>query len=98
MRAKSLWILLSVAAVTTSAFAVACGDDSSSNNNPNGTADSGPDGNLANTGDAGCTFAGFVTNLIGTQTTASAIPSTDLGDGCTPSTSQDDFKSLFPAH
>jgi hypothetical protein len=42
-----------------------------------------------------CTFAGYVLDLVKTKTTASALPDTTLGETCTPSTSQDDFKSLF---
>lgn len=71
---------------------------------PTGTSSSGgtsgnpttPDGGgTPDGGDGGCTFAGFVMNLISTQTTSSAVPSTDLGDQCTPSTSQTDFATLF---
>lgn len=92
-RPKSLWLFLSIAATATALMAVACGDDDDNNNNP--TIDAGrADG--SNNGDAGCTFAGYVIDLVNTQTTASAIPTADLGDSCTPATSQDEFKSLFP--
>jgi hypothetical protein len=90
------------------ALVVACGDDDSGASSSSGGVDSGPgvDGSKVDSGsssgnvdsgDAGtqCTFAGFVINLINTDTTASAQPSTDLGDNCTPSTDQADFQSLF---
>lgn len=43
----------------------------------------------------GCTFAGYVIDQIKSKTTAAATPDTTLGESCAPSTSQDDFKSLF---
>lgn len=94
-RPKSLWLFLSIAATATALMAVACGDDDDNNNN-NPTVDGGnPDG--SNNGDAGCTFAGYVIDLINTQTNATATPAGgDLGASCTPATSQDEFKSLFP--
>jgi hypothetical protein len=84
----------------------ACGDDDDVKATTDGGSSSGnpvvPDGSVpdprpdSGPPDAGCTFAGYVINLITTSTTASAVPDTTLGDSCTPSTSQDDFKSLFP--
>lgn len=75
------------------------GTSSGTSGNPEGgtSGSSGSSGSSGTSGnpDGGCTFAGFVTNLITTQTTATAVPSTDLGEKCTDSTSQDDFKSLF---
>ena len=52
-----------------------------------------PDG-----GDGGgpCNFATFVKGLIATDTTGSALPSTDLGQSCTDNNDQAEFKSLFP--
>jgi hypothetical protein len=46
-------------------------------------------------GDAGCTFAGFVLDLIKNDTTATATPSTNLGQSCTDDQKQSDFASLF---
>jgi hypothetical protein len=76
---------------------VGCGDDDSGNNN---NQDSGSDAQATETGpgpgtDAGtdggaCKFNDFVTGLINNSTTATALPSTDLGDKCT------DDQTLFP--
>jgi len=104
MRNKSLWTM-AFAITAGAALVVACGDDDNAGSSggvdagpgvDSGPKDGGSSGNV-DSGDAGtqCTFAGFVINLISTQSTPSAQPSTDLGDNCTPSTSQDDFKSLF---
>ena len=51
----------------------------------------GPDG-----GDAGCTFATYVIGLITNSTTASAKPDPSLGAGCKDTTTQAEFKPLFP--
>jgi len=68
----------------------ACSDDDNNNPPPGGT-DAGADGATPN-GDAGpCDFNTFVTNLITNNTNATALPSTDLGDGCT------DTQTPFPA-
>lgn len=80
------------------ALTVACSDDDSANN-PGTTPGTGNDGGTVDAttgGDAGCTFAGYVIGLIDSQTNATAAPASDLGDSCTPSASQADFKSLFP--
>ena len=54
--------------------------------------DSGGDG-----GDAGpCDFADFVKNLIATQTTATSVPSADLGESCADKQDQAQFAPLFP--
>jgi hypothetical protein len=46
--------------------------------------------------DAGtCTFASYVLGLIQNDTTATAKPDTTLGAGCTPTTTQMAFSSLF---
>ena len=48
-------------------------------------------------GDAGgCNFATFVKGLVANQTTATALPSTDLGQSCTDNHDQAEFRSLFP--
>ncbi len=99
---KTLWAVLTLVTVATASLAVACGDDddnvtpktdagNEATVTPPGPPGPGPDGG----GDAGCTFAGYVIGLINTQTTPMAQPTMDLGDKCTPSTSQDDFKPLF---
>ena len=53
---------------------------------PDGT---GPDGGP-------CDFADFVKNLIATQTTATSVPSTDLGAACTDKADPTQFAPLFP--
>jgi len=46
--------------------------------------------------DGPCNFATFVIGLITNDTTATATPSTDLGQACTDNQNQAEFKSLFP--
>jgi hypothetical protein len=46
-------------------------------------------------GDGGCSFSVFVLGLIANDTTATAIPSKDLGQSCTDDQKQSDFASLF---
>jgi hypothetical protein len=46
-------------------------------------------------GDAKCNFATFVLNLIKNDTTATATPSTNLGQNCTDDMEQIEFASLF---
>ena len=66
----------------------ACGDDDNAATPPP-VADGGPDGNVVPNPDAGdggstpCDFNAFVTGLITNSTTATALPSEDLGDSCT---------------
>jgi hypothetical protein len=100
------WIWISLTLPALACTVVACGDDD--NGGGPGKTDGGTDGQTPGNdggppGDGGrdggpnqCTFAGYVINLINTQTTPSAVPTTDLGDQCTPSTSQADFQTLFP--
>jgi hypothetical protein len=59
--------------------------------------DSGKDGQVGmDTGtDGPCNFATFVLGLIANDTTASAKPSTNLGQSCTDDQKQSDFASLF---
>ena len=91
---KKLTLVVAALAVCGLAALPGCGDDDDGASpgkdgggdvNPNN--EGGGDG-----GDGGgpCTFQGFVTGLINNSTTATALPSTDLGDKCT-----DDGK-LFP--
>jgi hypothetical protein len=105
---RLLWTFLTAGAIASGAVVAACGDDDNGSAPPSNT-DGGRDGSTTPTADGGagtpdtgspdggaCTFAGYVINLINTQTTASAVPTANLGDTCTPSTSQADFASLFP--
>jgi hypothetical protein len=95
-----------MAAITmsTAALAVACGDDDSSSSSSSGGVDAGKDTGPVITPDTGpgpdagtnCTFASFVINLVNTQSNNTALPSADLGEKCTETTSQDEFKPLFP--
>jgi hypothetical protein len=82
--------------VATSATAlglVGCGDDDNGTNNPpdgapptpppvNPPVNPPPPPGPPDGGDGGCNFNDFVINLINTQTTDTAKPSTDLGDNC----------------
>lgn len=78
--------------VAVAALQVGCGDDDDGGNRPDtsapdtGTIDGGGEG-----GEGGaCKFNDFVTGLINNSTTATALPSTDLGEKCT------DDGTLFP--
>lgn len=91
------WTLLGASTIAFGALNVGCGDDDVNG----GAKDAGGDVDINNPdgGDGGgpcASFASYVINLINTQTTASAQPDTTLGAGCPDSTSQDEFKSLFP--
>jgi hypothetical protein len=46
--------------------------------------------------DGPCNFATFVIGLINNDSTASALPSANLGQSCTDDQKQTDFASLFP--
>lgn len=103
---KKLTLLATAAALTGVMAMVGCGDDDPGSAaadagndvivtnpeggpNPNpeaGGGDSGGDG-----GDAGCKFNDFVLGLIKNSTTATALPSADLGDKCV------DDQTPFPA-
>jgi hypothetical protein len=104
----NLACLVTAGALALGSLTVACGDDDSgATDGTDGGASSssssgGPDGS---TGDGGanpdgatgaCTFATYVIGLVGSSTNATALPDTTLGASCAPSTSQDEFKSLFP--
>ena len=56
----------------------------------------GIDGGGDGRADGGCNFATFVKGLVANDTTMTASPSTDLGQGCTDNRSQAEFKPLFP--
>lgn len=96
---KKLWTILLASSVALAGLAVACGDDDNASSSSSGGVNDGGsnDGNPANNDsgnpDGGCTFAGFVKGLLAQP--SNSAPSTDLGDQCTPSTSTDDFQSVF---
>jgi|CZKU01.1.fsa_nt_gi hypothetical protein len=56
----------------------------------------GGKGPATDASDGGCNFATFVKGLIANDTTASALPSTDLGQSCKDNQDQAEFQSLFP--
>ena len=100
-----LWkpTLLALTALSLAGLlAVACGDDSGNGAGPDaGGNEAGPGtdgGNDANpgtdsgndAGDGGCDFNAFVLDLVNNHTTATDLPSTDLGDQCV------DNHTLFP--
>lgn len=91
MVTRKLTVVLAAFALAAGALQVGCGDDDDNHNQPEPGAETG----APETGpgpDAGpCKFNDFVTNLINTQTTATAVPSTDLGETCT------DDQTPFPA-
>lgn len=108
MRSPPLPLLLAGALALATVVACSDGDPdatdvpdggaSSSSSSSSGGVDGGttdgavpPDGSTS-----GCTFASYVIGLVTSSTTATAVPDTTLGAGCTDSTSQDEFKSLFP--
>jgi len=66
---------------------------------PDGSSPPGNDGGkgpATDASDGGCNFATFVKGLIANDTTASALPSTDLGQSCKDNQDQTEFQSLFP--
>lgn len=91
MRNKKLMFACLALSVAGAAFQVGCGDDDSNPNNADtGTPDTGTtDGGTE--GGGPCKFNDFVLGLINNSTTATALPSTDLGDTCT------DDQTPFPA-
>jgi hypothetical protein len=58
-----------------------------------GTASRAPDS--GDGGEAGCNFATFVKGLISNDTTATALPSSNLGQGCQDDQNQAEFQPLF---
>ena len=97
---RSKWALLLVTTIACGALSAACGDDDDNGDKPKidaGGVDSGGGGGEGGPdGGSGCTFATYVIGLINTKTTASAQPDTTLGAGCKDTTSQAEFKPLFP--
>lgn len=106
MRAHPPLVLAS--ALALGLVVVACGDDDGAapddgtSSSSSGGTDAGPNPNPPDgaTPDGGpppgCTFASYVLTLVNGSTTATAQPDTTLGASCADSTSQDEFKSLFP--
>lgn len=97
---RSKWALLLVTTIACGALSAACGDDDDNGDKPRVDA-GGIDTGVGNGGDGGdggpnCTFASYVIGLVNTKTTASAQPDTTLGAGCKDTTSQAEFKPLFP--
>jgi len=99
---RRTWAFLLACVVACSGLAVACGDDDDgggtdsggpeTGNNETGTVDGGDGGD----GGGGCTFATYVIGLVNTQTNATAQPDKTLGAGCKDTTTQAEFKPLFP--
>lgn len=100
------WGLLVASSIACAGLTVACGDD---DDNPNTPTDGGPINNPEGSTvdgpvtppteggvDGGCTFATYVIGLVNTQTNATAKPDTTLGAGCKDTTTQAEFKPLFP--
>jgi hypothetical protein len=102
---KRLTLLVTAAAFTGVMAMVGCGDDEQGGagtdaggdvigNNPETSVPEGGGGDTGGGdggGDAGCKFNDFVLGLITGSTTATALPSADLGDKCV------DDHVLFPA-
>jgi hypothetical protein len=74
------------------------GSDAGKDGATDATGDSptNPDAQTDAATDGPCNFATFVIGLITNDTTATATPSTDLGQACTDNQNQAEFKSLFP--
>jgi hypothetical protein len=71
------------------------GGDSSVPPTPEAGTDSGKDTGTTIPDSGACNYATFVIGLITNDTTATALPSTDLGAACTDDQKQSDFASLF---
>lgn len=96
-------ILLGGCLVASTAMMAGCdGDDAVDNPKDGGNSSGGNDGSVVvpdggnPDGSTTCNFAGFVTNLIKTQTTATSTPSTDLGQSCIDNKDPKEFAPLFP--
>lgn len=99
-----------VAVALAGAMLVACGNgDDNSGATPNKDAGEAPDTSMPVVNDArapvpdagdgsttACNFATFVKGLVASNTTMTALPSTDLGQTCTDDRDQAEFQSLFP--
>jgi hypothetical protein len=102
MRVSIPLIFIAMTAISGGVLLSACGGDDT---NPAGTTDSGSDAPIVvgdggppgdgSTTDAGCNFAVFVTGLITNDTNGTALPSTDLGQGCVDNQNQAEFAPLF---
>jgi hypothetical protein len=103
--------LLGAAVITGCSSSTGTSPGDSGTDSPTGNRDTGPhkdgqtgtdghtgkDGQPGNdTGTAGpCNFAVFGIGRIKNDTTATAVPSTNLGQSCTDDQKQSDFASLF---
>ena len=104
---RTFLCMIAAGAVAFASLSVACGDDDSgaSPTSPDSGPGPGPGpgtgpgpgpGPTPDGGDAGCTFASYVINLVNTQTTSSSQPDPTLGQQCAESTAQSEFAPLFP--
>lgn len=71
-------------------------DGGASSSSSSGAPDAKVSTDASDDGGGTCDFAGFVTNLITTQTNATSVPSTNLGESCTDKRDPAQFAALFP--
>lgn len=99
---KWIYLLLGATALSAVTMVGCTGDDAI--DQPVNDGGQTPDGNVlpdggpkTDSGDGGgaCDFAVFVTGLIKNQTSATSVPSTDLGANCTDKRDQTQFAPLF---
>ncbi len=96
---RRTWALLMATTIACAGMTAACGDDDDNAARPD--AGPGPGGDSGG-GDGGggeggaCTFASYVIGLVTTSTNATATPDPSLGAACKETTSQAEFKPLFP--
>ncbi len=101
---RKSWAFVMVTTIACAGMTVACGNDDSGDSarqdaGPGPGVDSGGGGGDGGGGgpDGGaCTFASYVIGLVTTSTNATAKPDPSLGAACKETTSQAEFKSLFP--
>jgi hypothetical protein len=107
---RTLVGMIAAGAVAFASLSVACSDDPAAGPGPSQPSNEGgpgpgpgpgpsPDGGPGpnpDGGDAGCTFAGYVIDLVTTQTTSSSQPDPSLGQQCAETTTQAAFAPLFP--
>lgn len=105
---RTIVCMIAAGALAFGSLSVACSDDSGGSSSgatpdsgpgpgpgPGPGTDSGPNP-MPDGGDAGCTFASYVINLVNTQTTSTSQPDPSLGQQCADTTSQAEFAPLFP--
>ncbi|MDB4944290.1 MAG: hypothetical protein JWP97_3824 [Labilithrix sp.] len=88
---RKLTFVFASVILAAAAFQVGCGDDDGHDSPDTGTADTGTPDTGPGVDGGTCKFNDFVTRLIDNSTTATALPSTDLGEKCT------DDQTPFPA-